>query len=175
MKKLFLAIVLLLSVGNTFGQLKSPGSGITQNGWTWTFQSLNLSNTYPSASNDTLNGSGVTKYFTIGTRNATTFVASGAAAVAGPGVIHYNISTKVASVSSTVNPVVSITPERSTNNSTWVTVPGASTYTVSPSSRTTASTVGIDLTSNPGLYSRLKVTSTDTASVQIYGQVDFTY
>lgn len=174
MKKLFLAIVLLLSVGSAFGQLLSPGTGITQSGWTWTFQSLNLSNSYANASNDTLNGSGVTKYFTIGTRTSAG-VASAAAAVAGPAVIHYNISAKVASVSSTVNPVVSITPERSTNNSVWVTVPGASTYTVSPSSRTTASTVGIDLSTNPGRYNRLKVTSTDTASVQIYGQVDFTH
>lgn len=174
MKKIAFLFTLLLVAVASFAQPASPGTGVTKAGWSWYGQALNLSNTYANPTSDSLLGSGVTKYFTIGTKNSTTGVPSAAAYIPSSGKIMYDISAKMASTSSTVNPVVSVTPQRKTAGGTWVDVPGESTYTVTATSRTTAVTKGITMTAIPGPYERLKVTNTDTAAVQIYFQVDFT-
>jgi len=176
MKKTSFLIALLLIAVASFGQAPlSPGTGITQYGWSWAGQTLNLSNSYANPTLDTLSGSSVTKYFTIGTKNKTTGVPSAAATVANPGKIMYDISVKMASTTVTTQPVVSVTPQRKTYEGTWVDVPGESTYTLTATSRTTAVTKGITMSTIPGAQHRLKVTNTDTASVAIYFQIDYTH
>lgn len=168
MKKLFFLFLLLSFTATSFAQLTAP-SGITAVGYYWTGQMRNISNTHASATLDTVNGA--TTYFTISKWVSSLPVST---PIYGTGAISYNISVLKAA---TVSPTVVVTPQRSFDNTTWVDIPGVTAATVTCTSLTTATTKGFDITYNPGPYQRLKITTTDTASIKAYFSFNptFTY
>ena len=158
MKNILLLIALVFSI-SVYGQNSNPYPGAQ------TGQMLNLSSSRTNATLDTVTAS--TLYLTTGK-----FSAAGVPALwplIGGGKISFTSIYLKASTTSTATPTVVSTLQRSTTGATgtWGDVPGATVFTVTPTSATTPQVRTVDVTYNLGLYYRWQhVVTVDTASLK---------
>lgn len=160
MKNILLLIALVCSI-SAFGQNTIPYPGAQ------TGQMPNLSSSRTNATLDTANAS--TLYLTTG-KFSTAGVPALYPLIGGGSISFTNIYLK-ASTTSTATPTVVSTLQRSYSGATgtWGDVPGATVFTVTPTSATVPLVRTWDVTYNLGLYYRTQnVVTVDTASMKAF-------
>lgn len=159
MKQLILLAVFLCSFSLLFGQNSNPTPFATFG------QLLNLSNTHPSATNDS--SGPATIYLTTGKYAARTNLPV-VNPVFGTGTVVIVMSVLKAQITATtVNAVVTTTPQESLDGVNWANVPSVTVSTLTPTSATVAVTTAWEFPYNYAPYKRLKnVVTVDTASIK---------
>lgn len=122
----------------------------------------NLSNTYPNATNDTIKNT--TAYFTTGKYGTNGLPVKNP--TFGTGTISFVVSALKAQTTTTVSPVVTVTPQASFDGTNWATIPAVTVATLTPTSASVAVTTMFEFTANYAPYYRMKIAATDTASVK---------
>ena len=157
MKHLFFLLAIVLTIGAN-AQVSNPYP-YAEFGYM-----PNLSNTHPNATLDTV--SATTAYFTTGKYQTNGMPVKNP--TFGTGTISFVVSALKAQTTTTVSPTVVITPQMSFdgNSNSWANVPSVTVATLTPTSATVPVTTAYTFSANYAPYYRMKITTTDTASVK---------